>query len=400
MVEKRTDEAEQDGQFKLPDPADVYAKAGAAFQGAAWLNDSQYQQSDDVLAAARALGEIVARQREEEQHAQFRKEKTAALNDLDALIANAPDEDTRNKLREIRERVDNAKFGDNIPALVANARGDSAKAVSQADGVSDISAMHQELYKNDAKYRAEVDKIHELSKKDTEGFDKKQVELDKLAKEKGYTTSVDKERAEIEAEIKKLENDPLQADKLLELRLERLRIIEQQRKEIEKQARDKGDADTAKAFEDHKPVVDEQRKLQLEHLKKLQDELLKAMERNWKAAGKSQEWMDEQRSIYNQKFDEKRKSFEHAATGYEETVKDINMRLQEEQKPQVEADKNLMSVIAAPIDKGQEKVDAALKEESPPQIPVKLDYKDEAHDPEKAQNTTLPAKPATLNIGL
>lgn len=183
-TEEKQSSKNEGPQFTLPDPATAYEKASAAFKGAEWLNDSQYKQSDEVLAAALAINETVEKQRIAAEKASFDEQKRGMISQLDADIAYAPDEETRNKLRDIRDQVRDAKFGDSIAAIVANAKTATTAATSKADGPSpEVLQLVQKIKEVDKKIEKNLDTLYAngaIGKDEYETLKQEEKDLAKL----------------------------------------------------------------------------------------------------------------------------------------------------------------------------------------------------------------------------
>ena len=279
MVTKPTD---NDTQFTLPDPSKAYEAAGAMFQGAAWVHEQAYRQSPDVIAAAEALGQ--------------KHEPKITAADIEAIAqevrtkcAGAPQSEIEAIIRGLQNNIGTSRRNlDDMKREAISAADKLAADVKQEateTSSNDINAMHKELYANDAVYRQRVNEARQESDRANSEFNQKQDKLDTVAKDKNYTTSFDKERTEVEEKIKELEaKGGEETPELIAARLKRLELIEKQRKEIEKQARERGDKETETLYSDHEHVVREQRELQTRLLEKLKEEMLKAERRALEAS--------------------------------------------------------------------------------------------------------------------
>jgi DNA-binding transcriptional ArsR family regulator len=262
----------------------------------------------EILPRQQPALQLVAKNDEAVALATAKDAKHAAMLQIDALLATAADPEMIEQLRNLKEQIRDAKTIGEITNAIAAAPSSVNAALSKGgdDKVVDIGAMHKQLYANDAVYRAEVDKTMAKSDKEIKAFDKEQAKLDTIATEKGYASpQLDKDRAEMEAEIEDLEKNDPQNPKLIKLQIKRLDIIKDQNEERRKQAEANKDPENIKIFSDHKPIIDEQRKLQLKNLEHLKEKLIEAVERKMIAQGATPEEIKRQTRLQNDFYNDK-----------------------------------------------------------------------------------------------
>jgi hypothetical protein len=103
-----------DVKYTLPNIAEVYAKAGLEFAGKEWLRDAAYRQSDEVLAGAASLDDVVSQD-------QLKAAKGAALTEIESAISLAPSSKEKAELSHLRDKILHAKSGSEIKQLLVHA---------------------------------------------------------------------------------------------------------------------------------------------------------------------------------------------------------------------------------------------------------------------------------------
>lgn len=230
--------------------------------------------------------------------AEVRAMQFRAITQIEAAIAALSGVNTdagsaaRQQLEKIRDGVftlDKAALQNLLNNITSNSS--AAYSLAATDEVLRTEVQRDKYL--DEQYRAALDAIMAQSRSDMDRFNEAQAKLDKLAEEKGISTSVDgniKELNEKIAELRK-SKDPEAAEKELALQLERIALIKKQNKEREDQALEMGEKEAAKQFRDHNPVIYAQEEVQREHSIKL----LAAFEQNQSRALKANHTPDDRR---------------------------------------------------------------------------------------------------------
>lgn len=169
MVEDKNS-SHKDTPYTMPDVADIYAQAGAAFKGAEWLHDAAYKQDDDIIHAAEKHHEAL------HHHKAQHKEKLITENDLSGYAAEirakcaaqaVPASDIEKIIAQLFANVGAPisqladAFNSTLAAAseaIENANGDHMQVAMSAD-----EQMHQ-LYANlkqiDVKIQKSLDELH------------------------------------------------------------------------------------------------------------------------------------------------------------------------------------------------------------------------------------------------
>lgn len=237
----------------------------AAHAAPTLTEDHNLQHDDGISRAIATVG-----------YEQLKAAKHAAILNIEAAIARATDPESQAELKELLERVKDAKSSGGLRDVLASASTAVANAISKADSEKiDLQALHKDLYQNDAQYRADIQRISG----EADALQKQsQLELGNVhahAKAQGYTSTVDDEIERLDDKISRTE-DQQEKLKLQEIRY---RLEAKRLNEYRKQAEERGDKEGIELIDKGIGSNDDSRTKHLLKLKEAQEKLLDAHRR-------------------------------------------------------------------------------------------------------------------------